>query len=256
MSDLVLSADAAGVRTITINRPAKKNSLTQDMYDALGAAIRAADSDDAVAVICLAGAGDSFTVGNDIDDFLAAPPPVSRQRGPGGLFTAVAHAQKPVLAAVNGMAVGIDTTLLLHCDLVYAGRSAKLRLPFVSIGLVPEGGSTALLPHLVGRRRASEAFFFGDWIDAEKALSWGLLNEVVDDDALLPTLQERAARLARQPARLLRETKRLLSSPSDDLLVRMDLELGLLGRQIAQPEAQEAFAALKARRAPDFSRFR
>lgn len=256
MDDLILSRDQAGVRTIIINRPAKKNALTQAMYDALSAAVLAADADDAVRVICLAGAGDAFTVGNDIDDFLAAPPPVSRERGPGGLFAAVAQAGKPVLAAVNGMAVGIGTTLLLHCDLVYAGRGARLRLPFVSIGLVPEGGSTLLLPALVGRRRASEAFFFGDWIDAGTALAWGLVNEVVEDADLMATVQERAERLTRQPARLLRETKRLLAAPSDDLLRRMDDELALLGQQIEQPEAREAFAALRARRAPDFTPFR
>lgn len=173
---------------------------------------------------------------------------MSRERGPGGLFTALVHAQKPVLAAVNGMAVGIGTTLLLHCDLVYVGASARLRLPFVSIGLVPEGGSSLLLPQVLGRRRASEALFFGDWIDAPTALEWGLVNAVLEDSALAAVDQERAQALARQPARLLREAKRLLYPPSDDLLVRVDMELALLGQQIGKPEAQKALAALKEKR--------
>ncbi len=153
MNDLILNRTDGAVRTIILNRTAKKNALNRGMYDQFIAAIGEAEEDETVAVIVIAGSGDNFSVGNDIDDFLAAPPPMSRERGPGGLFAALAHAQKPVLAAVNGMAVGIGTTLLLHCDLVYVGASARLRLPFVSIGLVPEGSSSLLLPQVLGRRR-------------------------------------------------------------------------------------------------------
>lgn len=209
MTDLILNRTDGAVRTIILNRTAKKNALNQSMYDQFIAAIGEAEEDETVAVIVIASSGDNFSVGNDIDDFLAAPPPMSRARGPGGLFAALAHAQKPVLAAVNGMAVGIGTTLLLHCDLVYVGASARLRLPFVSIGLVPEGGSSLLLPQVLGRRRASEALFFGDWVDAPTALEWGLVNAVLDDSALAAVVQDRAQALARQPARLLREAKRL-----------------------------------------------
>ena len=251
----IKTSDRNGVRTITIDRPEKKNALTRAIYDALSATIRAADAAPGVKIIVLTGTGDSFSAGNDIQDFLASPPTVSREVGPGGLFAALDDAKKPVIAAVNGMAVGIGTTALLHCDLVYAATTARFKLPFVGIGIVPEGGSSMILPALLGRRRAAEALLFGDWIDATKALSWGLVNDVFEPGALLAAVQDRAERLAHQPARLLRLTKALMMRTEGSLQGRMDEELGLAAEQIPLPEAQEAFQALAERRKPDFSRF-
>lgn len=255
MSEHILSEQVRAVRTITINRPEKKNALTRAIYDSFAAAIRAAEQDPTVKVICITGSEGAFTAGNDIQDFEANPPAVGGETGPGGLFAALRQAEKPVVAAVNGMAVGIGTTLLLHCDLVYAAAGARFRLPFVSIGLVPEGGATDLLPRLLGTRRASEALFFGDWIDAQKALSWGLVNDVFDDADLLAKVQARADQLARQPGRLLRLTKRLMTQTPNSLDERIDEEIDLIARNIPLPEAREAFLALREKRSPDFEQF-
>jgi len=255
MTSTILSSQLGSVRTITINRSEKKNALTLAIYDSLSAAIRSADRDATVRVICLTGVDGVFSAGNDIQDFEIHPPSVSRETGPGGLFAALRDAEKPLIAAVNGMAVGIGTTLLLHCDLVYAATTARFRLPFIGIGLVPEGGSTLLLPWLLGGRRASEALFFGDWIDAQKALSWGLVNEVFDEADLLTSVRIRADRLALQPSRLLRLTKRLMKSPPPGLEARIDEEMALIAQSVSMPEAKEAFRALKEKRAPNYEQF-
>jgi enoyl-CoA hydratase/carnithine racemase len=255
MAELIQLDESDRIRTITLNRPEKKNALTREMYDALSSAIKAANADHDVDVICITGAGDAFTAGNDLQDFVASPPPVSLEVGPGGLFAALRSSEKPVIAAVNGMAVGIGTTMLLHCDLVYATSRARFKLPFAAIGLVPEGGSTKLLPELVGHRRASEALLFGDWIDASQAKAWGIVNDVFDDEAQLKAaVRERAERLARLPSRLVRLTLAMLKTPSESLQHRMDEELGLLSQQINMPEAQEAFAAMREKRPADFQK--
>lgn len=255
MNEHIFETQAGAVRTVTINRPEKKNALTRAIYDSLAAAIRSADEDNSVRVICIAGAEGAFTAGNDLQDFEANPPTTGGKSGPGALFAALRGAEKPLIAAVNGMAVGIGTTLLLHCDLVYAAASARFRLPFVGIGLVPEGGSTKLLPRLLGTRRASELLFFGDWFDAQKALSWGLVNDVFDDADLAAQVQARAEQLARQPGRLLRLTKRLMKQLPNSLDERIDEEIDLIARNIPLPEAKEAFLALKEKRPPDFEQF-
>lgn len=255
MSEHILTSQAGAVRTITINRQEKKNALTRSIYNGFAAAIRSADQDPTVRVICITGAKGAFTAGNDIQDFEAHPPTVGGQSGPGGLFAALRDAGKPVIAAVNGMAVGIGTTLLLHCDLVYAAASARFRLPFVGLGLVPEGGTTVLLPQLLGTRRASELLFFGDWFDAQKALSWGLVNDVFDDAELLVKVEAQADRLARQPVRLLRLTKQLIKQSPNSLDERIDEEIDLIARNIPLPEAREAFLALREKRPPDFGQF-
>lgn len=255
MSEHIRTSQAGAVLSITINRPDKKNALTRSIYDSFAAAIRAADQDTTVSVICITGAEGAFSSGNDIQDFETHPPTVGGQSGPGGLFAALRSAEKPVVAAVNGMAVGIGTTLLLHCDLVYAAASARFRLPFVGLGLVPEGGATYLLPRLLGIRRASELLFFGDWFDAQRALSWGLVNDVFEDAELLVKVQAQADLLARQPARLLRLTKQLIKQSPNSLEERIDEEIDLIARNIPQPEAREAFLARREKRPPDFGQF-
>ena len=256
MSELVLATDPRpGVRVILLNRPEKKNALTREMYDASTAALLAADADPTVRVVCLAGAGDAFTAGNDIGDFKSGPPPVSDQVGPGGFIAAVAGMKKPVIAAVNGLAIGIGTTILLHCDLVYAAAGARFQLPFVNLGLVPEAGSTVLLPDLLGRHRAAQLFFFGETFDATTAERWGLVNTVFPDAELMERTIERAEALAAKPARVLRSIKRLLTTPARSVKERADEELQLLAEQLDAGEAREAMQAFLERRRPDFSRF-
>lgn len=255
MSDHVRTAQTGAVRTILIDRPAKKNALTRAIYDSLAAAIRSADADPTVKVICLTGTGGAFSAGNDIGDFEAQPPVPDMKTGPHGLLCALRDAEKPLVAAVNGMAVGIGATLLLHCDLVYAGAGARFRLPFVGLGLAPEGGSTVLLPRLLGPQRASEVLFFGDWIDARKALAWGLVNEVFEDADLIAEVRSRADRLARQPARLLRLAKRLMKQAPTSLDDRIAEEIDLIARNLSLPEAKEAFRAMREKRPPDFGPF-
>jgi enoyl-CoA hydratase/carnithine racemase len=167
----------------------------------------------------------------------------------------VAGLEKPIVAAVNRVAIGIGTTILLHCDIVYAAKGARFQLPFVNLGIVPEAGSSMLLPRLVGRRRAAELCLFGDPFDAETALGWGLINEVVPDAELLGHALDRAAALAARPARVVRSIKRLLTTEAPSLEARIAEEIRLVSEQLEAPEAQEAMRAFAERRRPDFSRF-
>jgi len=256
MSDLISVSDPhPGVRLIAMNRPEKKNALTREMYDALVGAFRAADVDGNVRVVCLTGTGDAFTAGNDIAEFRAGPPPISRDVGPGGFIAAVAGMEKPVIAAVNGLAVGIGTTILLHCDLVYAATGARFQLPFVNLGIVPEAGSTFILPGLLGHRRAAELLLFGEAFDATTAHGWGLVNAVFANAELMDRALERAMALVAKPARVVRLVKRLLRTPAVSAQDRADEELRLLAAQLDAGEAQEAMQAFLERRRPDFSRF-
>lgn len=256
MSEFVLATDPRpGVHVIALSRREKKNALTREMYDASSAALKAADADPTVRVVCLTGTGDAFTAGNDIADFRSGPPPISDQIGPGGFIAAVAGMKKPVIAAVNGLAVGIGTTILLHCDLVYSAASARFLLPFVNLGIVPEAGSTFILPGILGRHRAAELFFFGEALDAATAQRWGLVNMVFPDGELMERTLERAEALAAKPARVVRLIKRLLTTPATSASDRAGEELRLLVEQLNADEAREAIQAFVERRRPDFSRF-
>ncbi len=256
MSQFISVSDPRpAVRVIALNRPEKKNALTREIYDALSAALKVADADSKVRVVCLTGSGDAFTAGNDIADFRSGPPPLSHEVGPGGFIAAVAGMEKPVIAAVNGLAVGIGTTILLHCDLVYAAAGARLQLPFVNLGLVPEAGSSFLLPGILGRHRAAELFFFGEPFDAATAERWGLVNAVFPDGELMDRTLERAEALASRPARVVRLIKRLLTTPAASARERAEEELRLLTAQLDAGEAREAMQAFLERRRPDFSRF-
>ena len=199
----------AGVLRIAIDRPAKKNALTIAMYAALAALLLRAARDDAVRVVLIEGAATVFTSGNDLHDFIEHPPenfeaPVFQ------FLRTLAHLGKPVLAAVTGDAIGIGTTLLLHCDHVVAGRSARFALPFVKLGLCPEAASSLLLPQLIGYQRAAEMLLFGEPIAATQALDWGLVQRVVDDADTFAAARERAARLAALAPAALAATKALL----------------------------------------------
>lgn len=233
---------------IRLNRPEKKNALTVAMYEAITGAIRQAEQDDEVRVVALLGTHDCFTAGNDLNDFLQQPPtgpesPVMQ------FLAAISTAEKPLVAAVNGLAIGIGTTMLLHCDLVYAGRSARFRLPFVNLGLTPEAGASLLLPRLAGYQRAAELLLLGDVFDAEAAASMGLVSAVFDDADLEAQALERAQRLARQPPASVRITKFLLKRGTAEAVRQRITEEGTVFLQrLASPEAAEAMQAILGKR--------
>jgi enoyl-CoA hydratase/carnithine racemase len=242
------------VLTVRMDRPEKKNALTRGMYLGLTEALHQAQPDPAVRVILISGAKDCFTAGNDLVDFANAQPGES---SPAILFLqTLAAAQKPVLAAVAGVAVGIGTTMLLHCDLVYAASTARFQLPFVNLGLCPEAGSSLLLPALMGQRRAADLLFFGAPFAAETARDLGIVNEVLPENDLLPRAADRARQLAEKPPSALRATKVLLkhaaAAPVADAMARETRQFAAL---LQGPEAKEAMAAFIERRKADFSRF-
>jgi enoyl-CoA hydratase/carnithine racemase len=255
MSEHVLAAAADGVLRLTLARPEKKNALTLAMYEALTAAFDGAATDPAVRVVLLHGEGGAFTAGNDLFDFLSDPPagedsPVFR------FLRTVSTFPKPTLAAVAGPAVGIGTTVLLHCDLAWAAPSARFSLPFVNLGLVPEAASSLLLPSTVGPKRAAEWLLLGEAFGAEEATRAGLVNGVVPEEDLLDHAMGRARALAQKPPEAVRLTKALLRRPHTTAVAEA---LGEEGRsfvaRLASPEAQEALTAFLEKRPPDFSRF-
>lgn len=244
-----------GILTLQINRPDKKNALNLAMYQALADGFKAADSDDAVRVIIVSGSEDCFTSGNDLADFLTSPPTGS-QSPVMQFLAAISEARKPVVAAVNGLAVGVGVTMLLHCDLVYVGESATFQMPFVNLGLCPEAGSTLLLPRLMGHARAAELLLLGELFSAEKASSLGMVTEVCPDGEVLATARRKALQLAAQPAAAVRLAKDLLKR---EYAVQLRETIAEEGAQfiarLKSPEAAEALQAFMQRRKPDFSRF-
>lgn len=243
------------ILTLQINRPDKKNALNLAMYQALADGLTAADSDDSIRVILISGSEECFTSGNDLADFLTAPP-----TGPASpvmqFLTAISEARKPIVAAVNGLAVGVGVTMLLHCDLVYAGSGATFQMPFVNLGLCPEAGSTLLLPRLMGHARAAELLLLGEAFNADKAGSLGIVTELCPDDAVLATARKRALQLAAQPAAAVRLAKELLKREYAPRLRETIREEGAeFIKRLKSPEAAEALLAFMERRKPDFSRF-
>ena len=243
------------VQRVRLHRPEKKNALTRDMYAAMATALQDADRRDDVRVTLLCGTDHCFTAGNDLQDFLVQPPtdassPVVQ------FLTAIATADTPVMAAVQGAAVGVGTTMLLHCDLVYAGRSAMFQLPFVNLGLCPEAASSYLLPLRVGSACAAEWLLLGEPITAEQALSRGLINAVVDDAELESFGMSKARQLASQPPAAVREAKRLLRQPHAQTVRQvMRDEIDVFVRRVKSPEAKETMQAFLEKRPPDFSSF-
>lgn len=255
MSD-ILQHTESGVLTLTFNRLDKKNAITTGMYTALAAALEAAVADEGVRVAVIQGAVEIFTAGNDLADFLNNPPiagangevaPVVR------FLNILRDFPKPLLAAVAGPAVGIGTTLLLHCDLVYAGDSAAFSLPFVNLGLCPEAGASLLLPQLVGYPRAAEKLLLGEAFYAEEALDMGLINRIVPPGEVNSYTQSQAAKLAAKPAASLRATKALMKLPQTQLATVMQEELKHFGSLLRGPAAKEAISAVMQKRKPDFS---
>jgi len=230
------------IRTLVIDRPDKKNAITAAMYTSLAADLEAARRDDAVGAVVITGAGSTFTAGNDLRDFLENPPsgedaPVFRF-----LFT-LAEFDKPLVAAVRGAAVGIGTTMLLHCDFVFVAPSARFHMPFIDLGLVPEAASTLLLPRLVGHPRAAQWLLLAEPFDATTALATGLVTEIVPDDAVLAHAQAIAERLAAKPRQAMRHTKRLLRSDRAEVIAAIRREAGLFHEALRSSEARAAFQA-------------
>jgi enoyl-CoA hydratase/carnithine racemase len=244
-----------GIARIEIDRPEKKNALTAAMYQAMADAIKAAEADSKVRVVLIHGKSDLFTAGNDLQDFLDNPPR-DDNRSVFQFLYRVSQAQKPIVAAVAGAAVGIGTTMLLHCDLVYAAPNSRLQLPFVNLGLVPEAASSLLLPALIGYQRAAELLLLGEPFTAQKAKEIGLVTEVVPEDQLFDTAMAQAKKLASKPAASLRLTKRLMKQGQMAAVEQqIKLEASHFGERLDSPEAKEAFSAFLEKRKPDFSRF-
>ncbi len=251
--DPISSVLEQGILRICIQRPAKRNALTLAMYASLTAALDRAEQDEKIRVILLQGTEGCFTSGNDLNDF-ADNPPVG-EASPVFLFLkAISQASKPLIAMVSGPAVGIGTTLLLHCDLVYADETARFQLPFVNLGLCPEAASSYLLPKLVGHLQASELLLLGETIDAEKAVQLGLVNQVFPCADLFGLVSAKAAQLAAQPPGSVRLTKALLKeNDARQVSEVMSKEGELFLRKLAEPEAREAISAFLQGRKPDFS---
>ena len=243
-----------GIMAIEFNRPDKKNALTGDMYAMLTEALHAAHGDETVRVILFHGKHDVFTAGNDLEDFMKRPPQ-DEDTAVFRFLEAASEAAKPVVAAVNGPAVGIGTTLLLHCDLVYAGDNARFRLPFTSLGLVPEFASSYLLPLSAGYHRAAELLLLGEAFGPDVALAAGLVTRVVPAAQTLDTAWDAARRLAALPAKSIRTTKALLKGAhAQAVRTQMQLEGRHFREMLGEPAAREALAAFLEKRRPDFSK--
>ena len=242
------------ILTLRLDRPEKKNALTQGMYLGMIDALKQADADPDVRLVLITGTQDCFTAGNDLADFANAKP---GETSPAILYLQMlAAAQKPVVAAVGGVAVGIGTTMLLHCDLVYAASDARFQLPFVNLGLCPEAASSVLLPGLMGHRRAAELLFFGEPFTAAIAHDLGIVNAVVSGDELLATATAKARQLAEKPPAALRTTKALLKRGTTGAIADgMARETEQFAALLQGPEAREAMMAFMQRRKPDFSKF-
>ena len=254
MSQFIVIEAQAGVQRIRMNRPEKKNALTLAMYDAMTEALLAAEADPAVRVILLAGADTCFTAGNDLGDFLNNPP--SGEDSPVFRFLKTLIAvKKPVLAAVHGVAVGIGVTMLLHCDLAWAGHSARFQVPFVNLGLTPEAASSLILPQLMGQRRAAELLLLGEVFDAQTALAAGLINGLRADSELDAYVLHKAQALASKPPTAVRLSKQLMKRwPAEAVRQAMSAEGEIFIARLGSPEAREAMTAFFERRQPDFSR--
>ena len=241
MSEVIVES-ARGICRIELARPEKKNALTQRMYRQLADAMATAEADPQVRVLLLHGAADCFAAGNDLHDFLASPR--LDDDAPAVCFLmALATTGKPLVAAVAGPAVGIGTTLLLHCDFVYASPDARLQMPFVALGLVPEAGSSLLLPQAIGHLRAAELLLLGRPIDARRACELGLVTEIVQREELLARAHATAASLAALPPEALQQTKRLLKRDRlDDVIERIRDELRIFGERLDSVETRDAIS--------------
>src|SRR6266568_3825887 len=255
MSD-ILTERSGNILRIQLNRPARKNAMTSAMYITLADLLNAAAKDDQIRVVLWHGAGDSFSAGNDIQDFLKNPP------GPGKspqaeLIDALINFDKPIVAAVQGAAIGGGTTMLTHCDFVFAAETAKFRMPFIDLAVVPEFGSSCSIPARAGYLRAAELILTGQSFDARRAAELGLVTRVVPNQELLATATDTAQKLAQKPLAALRACKRLLKQSTREQIERaVRLENEDFSERVRSAEAKEAFAAFLEKRPPNFSRIK
>jgi enoyl-CoA hydratase/carnithine racemase len=252
--DDIVTEHAGSVLRIQLNRPKKLNAMTSAMYLALAGIFNEAANDENTRVVLWHGAGESFCAGNDIEDFLKNPP------GPGEspqarLMNALVNFDKPVVAAVRGAAIGGGTTMLTHCDFIYAGESTKFQMPFINLALVPEFGSSYSVPARIGHVRAAELILLGTPFDAGRALELGLVTQVISDKDVLAKATEMAGKLAAKPAGALQAIKRLMKQPvREQIKAAMKAENEEFSVQVRSDDAKEAFTAFLEKRKPDFTR--
>jgi enoyl-CoA hydratase/carnithine racemase len=255
MSEHIQASTEDSVLTLTLNRPEKKNALTVAMYQALADHLVAADSDGGIRVVIITGSPECFTAGNDLMDFMQNPPS-GEDSSVGQFLRAIATVKKPLVGVVDGLAIGIGTTLLLHCDLVYLGEGARLKLPFVNLGLCPEAASSYLLPRLAGTARASELLLLGREFGPEEAVAMGLANAVFPSATLQKEALAQVAQLVAQPPEAVRVSKELIRGRDREAIAAvMQAEFEQFMARLMSPEAAEAFQAFAEKRAPAFSRF-
>ncbi|MFN3769527.1 MAG: enoyl-CoA hydratase [Ectopseudomonas guguanensis] len=256
MSEYLHIERDGGLLTLRMHRPDKKNALTRAMYAGMAEVLDQAAADPSVRVVLLTGGEQCFTSGNDVADFIQAPP-TGLNSEVFQFMRALFEFPKPVVAAVAGPAVGIGTTLLLHCDLVYVARDAQLKMPFVNLGLCPEYGSSLILPRLLGHARAAELLLLGEAFSGQQAAEWGIANQALDDGAAtLAKAREMALRFLELAPSAVADSKRLMRAPDREQLRKVIEEEGaLFGQRLRSPEAVEALTAFMQRRKADFSRF-
>lgn len=254
-TDFVTITTQHHILTIRFNRPDKKNAITRDMYAAMADAVLDSNTNPDIRVILFEGTEGCFTSGNDLADFMTEPD-VTPDSPSGRFLRGMATAEKPIVAAVTGIAIGIGTTLLLHCDLAYAAESAKFKMPFVNLGLVPEFGSSLILPQLMGQRNAAELLLLGEAFDASKAKELGIINDIHPNADVIEAARTKAIALTQQPPSALRATKQLMKEDSlNAIKARIELEGDHFATKLTAPEALEAFQAFMEKRKPDFSSF-
>jgi len=253
----ILSTKENGVLTLEFNRPERKNAITAAMYQTMADAINDAEQDVAVRAILIVGKPEIFTAGNDLEDFMKSGRDVAvEDRSVYKFMLALSGATKPIVAAVSGAAVGIGTTLLMHCDLVYAADNAKFSMPFVQLGLCPEFASSLLLTQIAGYPRAAEKLMLGEAFLAQEALEMGLVSKVLPAAELLAFAQGQAAKLVALPASSIRATKQLMKAARKGPVAEaMAAENTYFGAMLSAPEAKEAFTAFFEKRKPDFTKF-
>jgi len=250
----ILADRAGSILRLQLNRPAKKNALTSNMYATVADLLNAAAKDDEIRVVVLHGAGDSFTAGNDLEDFLKNPPKPGESTQE-RFVAALMNFQKPLIAAVRGVAVGSGTTMLTHCDFVYAAEKTRFQLPFINLAVVPELGSSYSIPESIGYIPAAELFLLGIPFNGRRAAELGMVTRVVPEDAVLATAMETARALAGKPAIALQASKRLLkrwSREHSESAIKVESEE--FGARVRSDEAREAMNAFLEKRAPDFNK--
>lgn len=245
MTEHIQITQQDAILRVQFNRPQKKNALTPDMYNAVREALEQADTDTSIHTVFLTGSGDSFCAGNDLNTFLQDPQSDAAAR----FIHTIARAQTPIIAAVNGLAVGVGVTMLLHCDLVYAMEDAVFNFAFIDLGVVPEAGSSYLIPLMVGQRRAAELLMLGERFDASTAQAIGLVNATVPADDLMSLAWQRAEQLAAKPPEALRQTKMLLKrGMAKQLEDTMTYELEVFAERIQSNEARNIMQAILQRK--------